>query len=230
MIICDANLFRIAYAAVSTEETRYYLNGVFIEPHHAQGVTMTATNGHVFLTIHDKTGSMGGLSPVIVKIPPKLLKECKPTSKRCDTGHRTMTVEANGLVTVYFADRTKDDYSLTPSTEVGRFAGAIIDGTFPDYRRVIPVVKERGTEDTYSAKYIAMLADVAMQLSDSDYAPMSISSPGIGSPAIVNFDKNDHAFGVIMPIRRASDVIMPDWYLQQEPEAEAVAEVEAEAA
>ena len=36
----------------STEQTRYYLCGVFIEPAD-EGVTMTATDGHRLVTCHD---------------------------------------------------------------------------------------------------------------------------------------------------------------------------------
>lgn len=43
MITVDANLFRLAYAAVAVDEMRPYLKGVCIEPHPVKGAIMVST-------------------------------------------------------------------------------------------------------------------------------------------------------------------------------------------
>lgn len=54
---CNADLFRIAYSCVSTEETRYYLNGVHLEPHPCGGAFMVATDGHRLIVVHDESAN-----------------------------------------------------------------------------------------------------------------------------------------------------------------------------
>lgn len=56
----NADLFRAVSVAVSTEETRYYLNGVNVEQHPVKGVILTATDGHRLLCAHDENGETDG--------------------------------------------------------------------------------------------------------------------------------------------------------------------------
>jgi DNA polymerase III sliding clamp (beta) subunit (PCNA family) len=72
MIRVNASLFRIAFKCTSTEASRYYLNGVFIEKHPTlQGVTMTATDGHKLISIYDESGTAD--APAIVQLTKKAL-------------------------------------------------------------------------------------------------------------------------------------------------------------
>lgn len=57
MLRFSVELYKAAMLAASTEETRYYLNGVFVEPCVYGGVTLTATDGHVLVCIRDLDGS-----------------------------------------------------------------------------------------------------------------------------------------------------------------------------
>ena len=56
----NADLFKLVHAAISKEETRYYLNGVFIEPHPVGGAVLVATDGHRMLVAHDEKGEVSG--------------------------------------------------------------------------------------------------------------------------------------------------------------------------
>jgi DNA polymerase III sliding clamp (beta) subunit (PCNA family) len=73
--VVNADLFRIVYSCVSTEETRYYLNGVHVEPHPVKGAILVATDGHRMLIAHDKDGSCSG--PIIVQMPRFALAQCR---------------------------------------------------------------------------------------------------------------------------------------------------------
>ena len=75
IIRVNANLFRLAQMTVSTEETRYYLNGIFIQPHAVQGVLLVSTDGHRMTVIHDETGHAD--QSAIVRLSPEALKLCK---------------------------------------------------------------------------------------------------------------------------------------------------------
>src|SRR5450759_523711 len=63
------NYFRAANECRSTEETRYYLNGVYIAPHPDKGVILTATDGHRLISLHDEAGKCSAAK--IVNIDPQ---------------------------------------------------------------------------------------------------------------------------------------------------------------
>lgn len=112
-----AAMFAPVKFAISTEETRYYLNGVFLEPG-----TATATDGHRLGTHDVATGadfSSMGQSGVIV---PRKMVDLLPS----------------GLVAVSLS-ATKICVETADVTIVSK----LIDGTFPDYRRVIPTGNDK---------------------------------------------------------------------------------------
>lgn len=101
--------------AASQEETRYYLKGIFFD---YSG--LVATNGHILL--HEKaetglTSKQGVIMPnLAIKFLVSIMKEEK--EKACE-----LDIHKNGFVA------RCGRYTLTTKH---------IDGTFPDYRRVIP--------------------------------------------------------------------------------------------
>ena len=110
--------------AISTEETRYYLNGIFVHTTEVDGQTMmraVATDGHRLarVQIPAPAGSQG--MPGII-IPRKAVAEVK---KLVDDGNAEITIELSQTKARF----TFGDVVLTTK---------LIDGTFPDYGRVIP--------------------------------------------------------------------------------------------
>ena len=110
--------------AISTEETRYYLNGIFLHTHESGGKLMlrsVATDGHRLARaeIEAPAGSEG--MPGII-IPRKTVSELQ---KLVDNPDVKVVVELSD---------TK--IRLTIGSVV--LTSKLIDGTFPDYQRVIP--------------------------------------------------------------------------------------------
>jgi DNA polymerase-3 subunit beta len=109
--------------AISTEETRYYLNGIYV--HAADGdpqmLRAVATDGHrlarVEIPLPDGAGGMPG-----VIIPRKTVNEL-----------RKLIEEVNGGVDITLSD-TKIRFAFGDAILTSK----LIDGTFPDYERVIP--------------------------------------------------------------------------------------------
>lgn len=105
--------------ATSTEETRYYLNGIYL---HAEddGVRLVATDGHRLASRHVRRDS--GEAPAAGIIVPRktvaVLQKILPK---------------DGLVEIEASD-AKIAFRI-PGL---RLISKLIDGTFPDYRRVIP--------------------------------------------------------------------------------------------
>lgn len=127
--------------AISQEETRYYLNGVYF--HHIDGwnYRVVTTDGHrmmmVDLALPDATGSLDGL--IIPKKAVRVLLQAlgKADSIRLAAGFGR---RANRETTT--APERTDAPRIGFEGEVGRAAirlsSKTIDGTFPDYSRVIP--------------------------------------------------------------------------------------------
>jgi len=114
--------------AMSTEETRYYLNGIYL--HHAGGVTKAvATDGHM-LALASYAGHTDEFQGVI--IPSKTVMQL---SKLIDISDVTVSISA-----------TKIKFDLGSTVIVSK----VIDGVFPDYTRIIP--KKNGNVMTVDAK------------------------------------------------------------------------------
>jgi DNA polymerase-3 subunit beta len=107
--------------SVSTDETRYSLNGVYIEQSEGTHVRMVATDGHRLAFEEKQVGSLGLAKGVI--LPRKGLSELK---KLLESG--------DGAVSLGF----KENMGLVSKDNVELFM-RLIDGDFPDYSKVIPV-------------------------------------------------------------------------------------------
>ena len=112
--------------AISTEETRYYLNGVYLHVAESDGVRVlraVATDGHRLARVEeDLPEGAAGMPGVIV--PRKAVLELR---KLLDD------VPGQDLVEIALSD-TKIRFAFGQITLTSK----LIDGTFPDYDRVIP--------------------------------------------------------------------------------------------
>ncbi len=110
--------------AISTEETRYYLNGIYLHQSVSEGADVlraVATDGHRLARVqHDLPAGARGMPGVIV--PRKTIAEL-----------RKLLDETQGSVDVALSD-TRIQFTVGPVTLTSK----LIDGTFPDYERVIP--------------------------------------------------------------------------------------------
>ena len=115
--------------AISTEETRYYLNGIYLHTLDAGGslvMRAVATDGHRLarVEIPAPNGSEG--MPGVI-IPRKAVAEIV---KLVEDGSENITVELSSAK----VRLTFDGVVLTSK---------LIDGTFPDYQRVIPAGNDK---------------------------------------------------------------------------------------
>ncbi len=115
--------------AISTEETRYYLNGIYLHAATSEGVEVlraVATDGHrlarVEITLPDGASGMPG-----VIVPRKTVAEI-----------RKLIDETDGEITVSLSE-TKLKFAFGDAVLTSK----LIDGTFPDYERVIPADNDK---------------------------------------------------------------------------------------
>ena len=110
--------------AISTEETRYYLNGIFLHTLDVGGTIVmraVATDGHRLARVEMPAPAGSEGMPGVI-IPRKAVAEIV---KLVEDGSENVTVELSSAK----VRLTFDGVVLTSK---------LIDGTFPDYQRVIP--------------------------------------------------------------------------------------------
>ena len=160
--------------AISTEETRYYLNGIFL--HVAEGVLKAAaTDGHRLARVTvDQPKGAEAMPDVIMP-------------RKCIAELRKLLDEVDGSVGVSLSG-TKIRFDLGQAILTSK----LIDGTFPDYSRVIPTANDKILKldpksfmegvDRVSTIATEKTRAVKMAL-DRDKITLSVTSPENGTAA-----------------------------------------------
>jgi len=119
------------FFAVSTDETRYNLNGVFFEPS-AEALRLVATDGHRLSLVERKMGATFGLKRGVI-LPKKGLQELKKLlGEAAESGE----------------EKSETKLGFVENSAIVRRPGVVlsmrlIEGLFPDYRQVIPKAGEK---------------------------------------------------------------------------------------
>ncbi len=169
-------LFEKAKFAISTEETRYYLNGVYM--HVAQGddgtaLRCVATDGHRLARIDmGLPAGAEGMPGVIV--PRKTVGEL-----------RKLLEDEDADIAVSVSE-TKMRFATATITLTSK----VIDGTFPDYTRVIPTgnTKRLEVDAADFARAVDRVATVSSERAravkmtlDEDRLVLSVNAPDAGA-------------------------------------------------
>jgi DNA polymerase-3 subunit beta len=162
--------------AISTEETRYYLNGIYVHAVESDGTRMlraVATDGHRLARVEEPLPEGAETIPGVI-IPRKTVGEL-----------RKLLDEASGSVEIGLSD-TRIQFKVGTITLTSK----LIDGTFPEYDRVIPRDNEKvlrvGKKDFADA--VGRVAAISSERSrpvkialQKDLLTLSASSPDQGT-------------------------------------------------
>lgn len=181
-------------AFISKEETRYYLNGFFVQKHPREGAFIVATDGRLLGVFHDETGECK--VPGIVKLSKTTIAACDDD----DGGKLTLALDGD-TATVYDC-RDPETRKVVAAQE-----SVLIDGTFPDWRRVIPPMPNQFGPATFNFEFVKRFQKI--RPSDSKSAHIRIVSRDAADPAIVFTGRRDF-LGVIMPMRGDAEMF-PSW-------------------
>jgi len=188
--------------AISTEETRYYLNGIFFHvSDEAQPVLKAAaTDGHRLarVTVTRPDGAQG-MPDVIVP-------------RKCVGELRKLLDEVDGTVGVSLsASKIRFDLGTAVLTS------KLIDGTFPDYSRVIPTGNDKllkldpqsFMEGVDRVATIASEKTRAVKMSlEKDKVTLSVTSPENGTAAEeVSGEYNSDGFDIGFNARYLLDIL-----------------------
>lgn len=181
--------------AISSEETRYYLNGVYMHPEGLEQ-RFAATDGHrLARLVQDGPDGAASFPAVIVsrhtvavldKLLEAAMKVDNSTSddaaKACERPMVDIDADSNGRV-IHWSMPTPDGGEVT-------LIAKTIDGTFPDYPRVIPsappnvLTIDRQALAGAISRVATVCSDktraVKLELVGSDKAIVSTASPDIG--------------------------------------------------
>jgi len=162
--------------AISTEETRYYLNGIYLHKADRDGVEVlraVATDGHRLASVEAPLPTGAENLPGVI-VPRKTVAEL-----------RNLIDESGDEVEISLSE-TKIRFAFDDAVLTSK----LIDGTFPDYERVIPSGNDK--EMMVNCKLFADAVDRVSAISSeksravkleisTGYLTLSASSPEHGS-------------------------------------------------
>ncbi|WP_174279563.1 DNA polymerase III subunit beta [Sphingomonas bacterium] len=164
--------------AISTEETRYYLNGIFLHSSEEAGgavLKAAATDGHRLARVTVKLpDGAAGMPDVIVP-------------RKCVAELRKLLDEVDGSVGVSLSG-SKVRFDLGQAVLTSK----LIDGTFPDYSRVIPTGNDKilKLDPRGFAQGVDRVSTIANEKTravkmalDRDKVTLSVTSPENGTAA-----------------------------------------------
>ena len=169
-------LFDKSKFAISTEETRYYLNGVYMHVADSEGAQVlrcVATDGHRLARIDADLPEGAGTMPGVI-VPRKAVGELRKL------------LEDDGTEIEVSVSETKVRFATSEITLTSK----VIDGTFPDYSRVIPQNNTRKLEVDAAdfARAVDRVATVSSERSravkmqlDEDRLILSVNAPDAGN-------------------------------------------------
>ena len=192
----DLRAIKAAALAMSREQTRYYLCGVCMDIDPAHGAIAVATDGHRLIACLAAGASalpaMDAARAII--IPADTVKRLKITRKVFNRAE--------------LRDNGDGTWSILHGSEIHSFRP--VDGTFPEWRRVLPRHSDPGARAHFNPDYLADFKTAAA-VYDTGAEPSVIEAGG--APAWVRFPEHIPAIGVVMPKRHgfASHMEAPAW-------------------
>ena len=198
-----ADDLRAAFQCVSTEATRYYLKGVFVEANKLIGLdgcqmlTIDLPGGH-HVGADCFTQGMGGPQiPGVARDGAGFILSCDAADKAFKSGGDLWVYGDTVTGIMQFLINHGKGGDLT---RVGVLEFSVIDGTYPEWRRVVA----RGDGGVHSLCYNPAVLAKLIKAGDVIYKGRAIrltGGPSEGDPIRVDFKASDRLRGTIMPMR-----------------------------
>lgn len=213
-IAIPAAFIDAALCAVSKEETRYYLKGVFLD---GRGF-IAATNGHIaFAARCNDAFKLRDVRPDRVTdalpgviVPDTALRQAIKAAGRTKGLCYVIERDGNGLWWILYGN--------------ARIHFEPVDGSFPDWTRIIPTAPETLTAAHYQPQYVAAMGEMSKALRDGkkDAASFFRIHQAGENPALVTFDRacesvtdkpgpRTDCCAVLTPMRSRSDLASASW-------------------
>ena len=183
--LLPADDLRAAYACASTEQTRYYLCGVCLEHDH-----LIALDGHVMIVIDHQDGVHIGA-------------DCAQAIIKCDVTDKAFKSKVSGGDLWVYGDLATGLLQFIPGCPDGRSPRygvcefEVVDGTFPDWRRVAA----KPGQDGGCARFDPALLNKLVKAADIIHKGKGVALwPGTDNMA-VEFEASKRLHGTLMKLR-----------------------------
>lgn len=194
----------------STQDIRYYLNGVLVEKVETGGCILVATNGHILVAMHSPGAFIDQTRILTVS------DGLSDAMRKVDDIQRTVEVAgAKGRVTLYARGQ---EVFIQPREP-------FIDGKFPDWRKVVPATEnlEPGLAAAISSEYLATLKRaIPRSQQRNSLSFWHQKTDPKNSAIVVRYEANHSLVAVVMPMQLKHDWTWPSW-MKREPAQESAA-------
>lgn len=197
------NLLRAALACASKEETRHYLNGVYL---HAvdDNLRIVATDGHRLFVASVACTDMPSWAKdgIIIGSASNLKGKLDFISKDSSSCHVTY---AKGAPSAHLSDLFNE----------ATFRCDLVAGTFPNYQAVVGGISfdtTTATDETleqaefkpvsFNAEYIRQVGQVAKLISAEKDVSISVYARKAHEPTVITFPECPQAMMILMPVRQ----------------------------
>ena len=196
-ITIDHSVVKALLICAAKHDVRYYLNGVCVDARANGDVVLVTTDGHRMLAYPVATDAIEALAPGQYIIPREALEAVKP----CKAGRHVLPI------TIEIDVAHGRENKITGATSA---VTPLIDGKFPDWRRVLPKTVSNEPAQ-YQAEYLGDFGRIAELLGTKH---PHVHHNGSSTAIVGNLGA---ALGVLMPMRLDGDdakfSALPAWAL-----------------
>lgn len=197
----------------SREESRYYLNGVFVTAHPDGGVMVVATDGHRMAAVRDAEGATNGdwINPV----PAEILRACKRKARHfSQTASLCHFVGATACVTNHEWGGAAADPAVLSPHHMATAAAPALDGIFPRFLDVFPKTMAKNAapaQTAFNPTYIKAFTEVAAAAGLPRAATIICATGNKPEPALVFIEGVPEFVGLLMPMLHKEPKGIPAW-------------------
>ena len=194
-----ADDLRAAFQCISTEQTRYYLGGVFVEAD-----KLVALDGNQMLTIELPDGCHVGTECFTQGMD---APEGAGFILSCDATDKAFKAKASGGDIWVYGDIETGILQFVINhgeggemSRTGVLEFSVIDGTYPEWRRVVAKGDGGAASLCYDPAVLARLVKAA-DVIDKGRGIRLTGGEGAGDPIRVDFEASARLRGTLMPVR-----------------------------
>ena len=197
--IINAKYYMEAGAFTSKEESRYTLRAIRVEPHPEGGAVIVATDGHTLGLFYDADAICD--EPAQIEFRKEIARFCEPSTQKDKTTFiRLMQIEDDLTIVEMFSGQGYDE---EPLSRVVRFFDVHAQGSFPDWRMVLPTEPSESHLD-FNHEYLARGA------SGQKAAGISVWAENPEAQAVVRSSREDF-IAIVMPMKGFTESPYPPY-------------------
>lgn len=187
---------RIAQVCAGNEDIRYYINGVQFELHPGSdpGVLAIATNGHRLIVCRNRDAALSGEAPARFFLKNDQLAQIITAFKRHERTmpHVLFTLDQDrAMVEIFGGDNTRLTFPANLDTAE----------SFPNWRKIMAILKPQGTTAQFSPDYLSDCARIARMVNSNSVIHLGLNGQ---DAALVTFGDDNIAMA-LMPLRGLPD-------------------------